>query len=37
MHYVTGKELPWHDVRKLREQEMTYSRDLGVYEKVDEH
>ena len=33
---VTGKELPWCAVRKARELELQYLRDLGVYEKVDE-
>ena len=33
---ITGKELPWHAVRKARELELKYFRDLGVYEKVDE-
>ena len=33
---ITGKELPWHEVRKARELELKYLRDLGVYEKVDE-
>ena len=33
---ITGKELPWHTVRKARELELKYLRDLGVYEKVDE-
>ena len=33
---ITGKEPPWHAVRKAREQELKYLRDLGVYEKVDE-
>ena len=33
---VTGKELPWHEVRQAREQEFKYLRDLGVHEKVDE-
>ena len=33
---VTGKDLPWHEVRKAREQELRCLRDLGVYEKVDE-
>ena len=33
---VTGKELPWHEVRKARELELKYLRDLGVYQKVDE-
>ena len=31
---VTGKELPWHEVRQAREQELKYLRDLGVYQKV---
>ena len=31
---ITGKELPWHAVRKARELELKYMRDLGVYEKV---
>ena len=33
---ITGKELPWHAVRKARELESKCLRDLGVYEKVDE-
>ena len=33
---ITGKELPWHAVRKARDLELKYLRDLGVYEKVDE-
>ena len=33
---ITGKELQWRAVRKARELEMKYLRDLGVYEKVDE-
>ena len=33
---ITGKELPWHAVRKARELELKYLRDLGAYEKVDE-
>ena len=33
---VTGKELPWRAVRKARELELKYLRDLGVHEKVDE-
>ena len=33
---ITGKELPWHAVRKARESELKYLRDLGVYEQVDE-
>ena len=32
---VTSKELPWSAVRKARELELKYLRDLGVYEKVD--
>ena len=26
---ITGKELPWHAVRKARESELKYLRDLG--------
>ena len=33
---ITGKEQPWRAVRKARELELKYLRDLGVYEKVDE-
>ena len=33
---IIGKELPWHAVRKARELELKYLRDLGVYEKVNE-
>ena len=33
---ITGKELPWHAVRKAREPELKYLRDLRAYEKVDE-
>ena len=33
---VTSMELPWHAVRRGREQELKYLRDFGVYEKVDE-
>ena len=33
---ITGNDLPWHAVRKARELELKYLRDLGVYEKVDE-
>ena len=33
---ITGKELPWHAVRKESELELKYLRDLGVYGKVDE-
>ena len=29
---ITGKELPWHAVRKARELELKYLCDLGVYE-----
>ena len=32
---ITGKELPWHAVRKARELELKYLRDLGVYVKID--
>ena len=34
---VTGEEFPWHAVRMAREQELKYLRDVGVFEKVDEH
>ena len=30
---ITGKELPWNAVRKARELDLKYLRDLGVYEK----
>ena len=33
---ITSQKLPWHAVRKAREMEWEYLRDLGVYEKVDE-
>ena len=33
---VTGKELPWHELREARGSELKYLRDLGVYEKVDD-
>ena len=33
---ITGKELPWHEVRGVRELELKYLRDLRVYQKVDE-
>ena len=33
---ITGKELPWHAVRKARELELKYLRDLGVYEKAED-
>ena len=33
---VTGEELPWSEVRQVREQDLTCLRDLGVYGKVDE-
>ena len=33
---ITGKELPWHAVRKARELELKCLRDLGVYEKFYE-
>ena len=32
---ITGKELQWHAVRRARELELKYLRNLGVYEKVD--
>ena len=32
---ITGKELPWQAVMEAREKELTYLRELGVYEKVD--
>ena len=34
---ITGKELPWQGVKQPREKELKYLRELGVYEKVDEH
>ena len=34
---ITGKELPWHAVRKARGLELKYLRDLGVYEKIDDN
>ena len=33
---ITDKELPWRAVRKARELELKYLRDLGVSENVDE-
>ena len=33
---ITGKELPWSEVRQAREQELKYLRDSGLYENVDE-
>ena len=30
---ITGKESPWHAVRKARELGLKYLRYLGVYEK----
>ena len=33
---ITGKELPWHAVRKARKLELKYIRDLRVYGKADE-
>ena len=35
--HITGKELIWQAVKQAREQELKYLRELGVYEKVDEH
>ena len=34
---IPGKELAWHAMRKARELELKYLRDLGVYEKIDEN
>ena len=34
---ITDKVLPWHAVRKARELELKYLRDLGVYERTDEN
>ena len=34
---ILGKELAWHAMRKARELELKYLRDLGVYEKIDEN
>ena len=34
---TTGKELLWQAVKEARAKELKYLRDLGVYEKVDEH
>ena len=33
---IPGKELLWHAMRKVRELELKYLRDLGVYEKINE-
>ena len=33
---ISGKELPWHAVRRARELELKHLRDPVVYEKVDE-
>ena len=33
---VTGKELPWHEVRQAPERELKNLRDIGMFEKVDE-
>ena len=32
-----GQELPWQAVKRAREQELRYLREIGVHEKVDEH
>ena len=32
---VTGKGLPWSAVRRAREEELKYLRDLSLYEEVD--
>ena len=34
---ITGNKLPWYAVRKARELDLKYLRDLGVYEKIDEN
>ena len=33
---ITGKEQPWQAVKRAREKELKYLRELGVYEKVHE-
>ena len=33
---ITGKDLPWSEVRQAREHELKHLRDFGVFEKVDE-
>ena len=33
---MRGEELLWHEVRQVREQELKYLCDLGVYERVEE-
>ena len=34
---ITGKELPWHPVRRACELELKCLRHLGVHEKIDEN
>ena len=34
---ITGKELLWHAVRKARDLELKYLRDLDVYDEIDEN
>ena len=36
-HDITGKELPCHAVRRARELELKYLREIGVYENIDEN
>ena len=33
---ITGKEVPKHAVKKARDLDLIYVRDMGVYEKVKE-
>ena len=33
---ITGKDLPWHALRKARAPELKFLRDFRVHEKVDE-
>ena len=35
-HVIFIDDVTWHEVRRAREQELKYLRDLGVYEEVDE-
>ena len=34
---ITGKKLSWHAANEARAKELKFLRELGVYEKVDEH
>ena len=34
---LASNDLPWHEVRKAREQELKGSRDLGVCAKIEEN